>query len=104
CPTYTAAVFEELQKDPSRLLLLEGEGQPELEPAVARIFPNRRAHDPRDLSAARDVAAAPEPVPIGVLFRDPTRPRYEEFTQQGLGMSARAKLDALERELDRFAV
>ncbi|MFO1051654.1 MAG: thiamine pyrophosphate-dependent enzyme [Planctomycetota bacterium] len=104
CPTYTATVFEDLQKDPTKLLLLTGEGQPALDASVARIFPNQAAHDRRDLGAARAAAEAGGPVPIGVLFQDESRPRYEDFTQQGLGMSNKAKLAALGKELDRFAV
>lgn len=104
CPTYTARVFEELQKDPSRLLLLEGGDNPVLEEPVAGAFPNRKAHDSRDIAAARMLAEQADPVPIGVLFRDPDRPRYEEITTAGIGMSAEERLRALERELDRFAV
>ncbi|MCC6782176.1 MAG: 2-oxoglutarate oxidoreductase [Planctomycetes bacterium] len=104
CPQFTATVYEDLQKDPSKLLLLTGEGQPRLEPSVARLFPNQRAHLVGDLAGARALAGAADGVPIGVLFRDPSRPRYEEFTAMGLRMSAEQKLAALSRELDRFAV
>ena len=41
---------------------------------------------------------------VGVVFRDPERPRYEGFTTEGLGMSVAEKLKGLERELDKFAV
>ncbi|MBI5853629.1 MAG: 2-oxoglutarate oxidoreductase [Planctomycetes bacterium] len=105
CPTYTDSVFEELQKDPSRLLLLTGAKQPALAAGVARIFVNQRDHDSLDLGAARSIASsAHERVPIGVLFQDESRPRYEDFTTVGLGMTPEQKLAALERELDRFAV
>lgn len=104
CPTYTAQVFEELQKDPSRLLLLNGPEAPVLDPAVAKYFPNQAEHDARDLGAARAAVDAGGLVPVGVLFRDPSRPRYEDFTSRGVGMSSREKLEALDRELDRFAV
>ncbi len=104
CPTYTANVFEELQKDPSKLLLLTGENNAALDPAVAKIFPNQADHDVTDLGGARQVAARRDLLPIGILFRDPTRPRYEDFTAHGIGMPAEDKLAALERELDRFAV
>ncbi|MCC6672658.1 MAG: 2-oxoglutarate oxidoreductase [Planctomycetes bacterium] len=104
CPTYTAGVFDELQKDPSRLLLLTGGDNPELEPDVLRGFPQRQAHDTRDLVAARNLADQDEPLPVGVLFRDPSRPCYEEFTNAGLDLTAADRLKALERELDKFAV
>jgi 2-oxoglutarate ferredoxin oxidoreductase subunit beta len=104
CPTYTASLFEELQKDPSRMLLLTGASAPEIPPGVAKIFPHHREHDVLDIAAAREIATDVDKVPMGILFQDPSRPCYEEFTARGLGMTARQKLDALERELDRFAV
>ena len=104
CPTYTAGVFDELQKDPSKMVVLGGEGNVPLDPSVAKIFPNHEEHDVTDLGAARAAAARRDLLPIGILFRDETCPRYEAFTSHGLGMSAEDKLAALERELDQFAV
>jgi 2-oxoglutarate ferredoxin oxidoreductase subunit beta len=104
CPTYSAGVYEEMQKDPSLLTLLTGGDSPELEPDMAKTFPNHEAHDSRDIDAARQVASRVSPLPIGVLFRDPDRHRYEEITAVGIGTPASARLEALQRELDRFAV
>jgi 2-oxoglutarate ferredoxin oxidoreductase subunit beta len=104
CPAYTDFVFEELQQDPSHLLLLTHPQGIPLEPNVLRLFPQQREHDPGDLGAARAVAEQGERVPIGLLFRDPTRPRYEQLTSRGLDMTPGEKLAALNRALDHFAV
>ena len=104
CPTYSKQMFAEMQKDPSQLLLLTGGDNPELDPMSARAFPNQKAHDSRDLDAARHIAAQDSPLPIGIIFRDSERPCYEDFTTQGLDMSAADKIAGLERELDKFAV
>ena len=104
CPTYTAGVFEELQKDPSRLLMLTGPGGIEIDPAVARMFPNKLEHDPADLAGAREISEMTDPTPIGLLFRDASRPRYDTFSSVGRDMPTEEKLSALERELDRFTV
>lgn len=107
CPTYTAGVFDELQKDPTRMLLLHGENGVPVDPSVGRVFTEQHEHDVRDISAARDLAeqgAAGDKIPMGILFRDPSRPRYEDFTTQGLGMSLDDKLETMNQELDRFAV
>ncbi len=74
-----------------------------LDPAVAKIYRNRREHDPSDLAGARELAECGERVAIGLFFHDPAAVRYEEFTTRGLGMTADEKLGALDRELDRFA-
>lgn len=104
CPTYTQQVFAEMQKDPSQLLLLTGGDNPVLDAATARTFPNQQAHDSRDMAAARQVAEQQEPLPIGVIYRNPDCPCYEDFTTAGLGMSAADKLAGMQRELDKFAV
>lgn len=104
CPTYTPAVFDELQRDPSRLLLLNHPDGVTLDPAVAKTFPTQATHDPSNISAARDIAGREDVVPIGLFFRDPSRPRYESFSARGVGMTARDKVEALRTELRRFAV
>jgi 2-oxoglutarate ferredoxin oxidoreductase subunit beta len=104
CPTYTPDVFTDLQKDPAMLVLLTGGDNLELDAATARSFPNKRAHDTRDLDAARQVAAQYTPLPVGVLYRNPGCPCYEDFTTVGLGMSVAEKMKGLNRELDKFAV
>ena len=41
---------------------------------------------------------------IGLLYRNPDAPRYDQYTARGLGMSREQKVAAIERELDRFAI
>ncbi len=104
CPQYTPQVFEEAQKDPSRIVLLTHENGINADPAGTRIYTNRMEHDPADLTEAVDIAAHENGLPIGLLFHAPDRPTYEEVTTQGLDMTIDDKLVALEKELDRFAI
>ena len=41
---------------------------------------------------------------MGLLYRNPESPRYNEITARGLGKSVADKLAGLEAELDRFAL
>ena len=43
-------------------------------------------------------------IAIGVLYRNPAAPCYEDYTQFGMEMALDEKLAAIEKELDRFAV
>ena len=104
CPQYTEFVFEEFQKDPGKLLLLTHENGVQLDDTVKRIFPNQLEHDPADIHKAREVAQQTDPLPVGILFQDPSRPRYDTMTAQGLGMSVDEKIEGLNRALDVFAV
>ena len=104
CPTYTAGVFEELVRDPSRMLVLEHENGVPVHETVRRVFPNRETHDPADMAGARVVADREDLVPMGLLFKDPTRTCYETFSERGLQMSPEEKVEAMNREMDRFLV
>ena len=104
CPQYTSAVYEPYQQDPSRMLLLTHENGIKIDPAVARIYPNQVSHDPSDLPEALRIAQQEDVLPIGLFFRDPDRPRYEEVSEYGLDMTVEEKLTALNKELDRFAI
>lgn len=104
CPQYTPKVFEEAQRDPSLVLLLEHEKGVQADPAGTKIYTNRLTHDPSDINAAREIASREDVLPIGLLFRDPERPRYEEFSSVGTDVTIEEKVEALEKELDRFAI
>ena len=103
CPQYTSDVFLEAQQDPSLVLLMTHENGID-DPALSRIFTNQVEHDPADLNEALAIAGREDVIPIGLFFQDRERPRYETISTQGLEMSAEEKVDALNRELDRFAI
>ena len=104
CPTYTQHLFDEIQNDPSKILLMTHERGVPADDAVKRLYKNKVEHDPSNLAEARELAERQDMVPVGIFFRDDTRPRYEEYSTQGLDMPVEGKLAALNRELDRFLV
>jgi 2-oxoglutarate ferredoxin oxidoreductase subunit beta len=104
CPTYTDKMYEDFQRDPSRLLLLTHENGIQVDPALDRMLTNRMRHDPADLAEARAIAERHDPLPIGLLFRDESRPCYQDVTCEGLDMTRDERREAFERELDRFLV
>jgi len=104
CPQYTAKLFEPFQNDPSRVLILQHEKGIELDEDLRKYYKNTQAHDPSDLVEAHDIALREDVIPVGLLFWDPSRPNYEDFTTQGLDMAPEDKLIGLNRALDRFAI
>lgn len=104
CPHFVPEVCSALQRDPSRLLLLEHPDGVPADDLVKRIFKHRRVHDPSELAAARELAADTEAIPLGCLYRHPEADRYDEWTAQGLAMPRDVKLAAIEAELDRFLI
>jgi 2-oxoglutarate ferredoxin oxidoreductase subunit beta len=104
CPVFTGRMYLALQDDPSKILLLHHDKSFPIDPALKRIFPTQQAHDPADMKEARELVERDDLVPIGLLFQDPTRPVYEEYTSEGLDMSVEEKQEGIRREFDRFAI
>jgi 2-oxoglutarate ferredoxin oxidoreductase subunit beta len=104
CPTYTAQVFLEAQRNPDMILLLRHERGIPAEPVVEKMYANKFEHDPADLAGARALADRQDRIPIGLLYRNPGAPRYDLHTSRGLDMNPEEKLDILNAELDHFAV
>ncbi len=104
CPTYSDHVFEQLQSDPSMITMLEHDDGIPINPALHRVFENSLTHDPSDMKAARELADRTDTVPIGMFYYDPTRPKYDEYTAQGLDVNADEKVRAINEELERFAM
>lgn len=102
CPVFTPELYQQAVRDPARITLLvhdDGVAVPEL----AKIYRNQLSHDPRDLDAARRLAEVSDGVYLGIFFRDPSRPRYEELRRVP-PRTASERITLLNAELDRYAV
>ncbi len=102
CPVFTPALYQQAVQDPARIGLLvhdDGVTVPELD----KLYTTQLRHDPRDLDAARRLAEADDRTWLGVLFRDATRPRYEELRRIP-PVTAAERLSRLDAELSRHAV
>ena len=104
CPQYTPDIYDEAQQDPSLTVLLNHENGIQIDPEVQGMFPDQMTHDPSDFNAAIAMARREDVIPMGLLFCDPQRPRYDQLASRGLGMTTDDKLASLEKELDKFAI
>jgi 2-oxoglutarate ferredoxin oxidoreductase subunit beta len=104
CPHYMEHNWDDLKDDPTKLLLLSHEQGVERDALLDRMYPNRMEHDPADLSRAREIADRKDVFPIGILYRNEKLERYDHAAQRGLDMTPDQRLEALEKELDRFAI
>ena len=71
--------------------------------SLAQIYTNQVRHDPKNLGAARELAADESKLRLGVLYRDESNPRYEETRHLPLH-TAEDKIRILNEELDKYAV
>lgn len=104
CPEFMPGALDPWVRDPQRILLLSHERGVPLDPGLAAVYRNRREHDPTDLAAAREIASGEDPMPVGILYRDPSAPRYEELRGAGRPRSPDRIRATLEAELDRFTI
>lgn len=104
CPQFSSKVFEELQNDPSQLLMLNHENGLEKDDTLNRLFKTQMEHDPSRLDVAKELAMRTDVFPIGILYKNPDNPCYEDYTSLGLGMTNQEKIAAFEEQLDRFAI
>ncbi|HEU0077309.1 MAG TPA: thiamine pyrophosphate-dependent enzyme [Longimicrobiaceae bacterium] len=102
CPQYTPTLYQLAVRQPETVEMMvhdDGVVVPELE----RTYRNQIHHDPGDLDAARRLAGAAGKIRLGVFFRDPSLPRYDEMRRVPRHTAA-DKVNLLKRELDRHAV
>jgi len=104
CPEWMPDNFEPWLHDPSRVQLLHHPSSLEISPGLAQIYPNRVEHDPSNIHRAREIASELDPVPIGILYHDPSVPRYEEIVRSQASHSTAAVRSLLDEEFDKFAV
>lgn len=104
CPEFMPGMFDPWIQDPKRMLLLSHDDGVTVGPALAKVYPNVREHDPADRAAARAIADIEDPLPVGVLYRDPNVPRYEDLRRAGELRTVERVRGGLEAELDRFTI
>ena len=76
----------------------------QLSPGTASAYRNQRAHDPIDIDKAREIASLDDPIPVGILYRNPDAPCYEDLRHAGQLRSPEYIRAGLNRELDKYTV
>jgi 2-oxoglutarate ferredoxin oxidoreductase subunit beta len=104
CPEWLPKLHEPWLHDPQKVQLLHHERGLSVSPGLGAIYKNQLRHDPRDLDRAREVASRTDAIPVGILYRNPEVPCYEDLRgplAERTPESIRAGLDA---ELDKFTI
>lgn len=102
CPQYTPDIFLEAVRKPDVVEMLTHDDGVTV-PEIQGTYRNRLFHDPSDLAGARALAEDGSRVRLGVFFRDPSRPRYDDIRRLPR-LTGAERVDRLEKELDRYAV
>ena len=102
CPIFSSSVYQSAVQDPKKIgLLVHDDGV--VVPDLEKVYTTQVAHDPRDIDAARRVADLTDRIHLGVFFRDPSRPRYEDI-RRVVPRTPDERMRELDVELDKYAV
>jgi 2-oxoglutarate ferredoxin oxidoreductase subunit beta len=104
CPEFLPKMFDPWLHDPNRTLLLHHADGLAISDATAKVYKNRREHDPSDIHVAREVASMEDPIPVGILYRNPSVPCYEDLRHAGELHTPGQVRTGLEAELDKYTV
>jgi len=104
CPEWMPKLHDPWLHDPARVQLLHHERGLRISTGLGRVYRNQLEHDPLDLDAARRIASSVDPIPVGILFHDPSVPRYEDEKHPNPQRNAALIKAGLEAELDKFTV
>jgi 2-oxoglutarate ferredoxin oxidoreductase subunit beta len=104
CPEFLPKMFEPWLHDPGRTQLLSHKDGLAITPELSRTYRNQIAHDPANIDRAREIASSDDPLPVGILYRNPAVPCYEELRNAGQMRTTEQIRSGFEAELDKFTV
>jgi 2-oxoglutarate/2-oxoacid ferredoxin oxidoreductase subunit beta len=104
CPEWLPKLLEPWLHDPQKVKLLQHADGLTLSPALAKVYRNIEEHDPSNLDRAREVASSMDPIPVGILYRNPEVPCYEDLRAISQLRTAQLIKSGLEAEMDKFTV
>jgi 2-oxoglutarate ferredoxin oxidoreductase subunit beta len=104
CPVFMPKNFDNWINDTQKSLILTHEDGIQPSAAISKIYRNQEEHDPSNIDRAREIASCNDPVPVGILYKNPAVPCYEEIRGAGAQRPAGMVQRGLEAEFDKFTV
>jgi 2-oxoglutarate ferredoxin oxidoreductase subunit beta len=104
CPEFVDRMFEPWVHDPQKTLMLTHENGIQVSPALQKIYRNQLEHDPSNMNRAREIASIDDPIPVGILYRNPEVPCYEDLRGVGALRTADSIGSTLDAEFDKFTI
>ncbi|MDR0440322.1 MAG: 2-oxoglutarate oxidoreductase [Candidatus Accumulibacter sp.] len=104
CPEWLPKSLDPWLQDPDRVQLVHHADGIRISQGLARVYKNQIEHDPLDIHRAREIASNTDIIPVGILYRNPDIPCYEDTRQSGALRTAEAIKKNFEAELDKYSV
>jgi 2-oxoglutarate ferredoxin oxidoreductase subunit beta len=104
CPEWLPKSLDPWLQDPGRVQLVHHANGIRISPGLARVYKNQIEHDPLDIHRAREIASDTDIIPVGILYRNPDVPCYEDTRHSGALRTAEAIRKNFNAELDKYSV
>ncbi len=104
CPEWLPKTLDPWLHDPKRLLMLNHADGIKVSASLSTLYRNQLDHDPSNLNRAREIASNTDPIPVGILYRNPLVPCYEDLRRTGKLHTAAVTRAGLNAEFDKFTV
>ena len=104
CPIFQGALADTLTSNKEAFVYMNHENGITVSEAVEKTFSSKETHDPSDISRARDLVMDPEKTYLGLFYQDKDAPCYDEVGASNIGFTVDQKEEALNLELDKYAV
>ncbi|MDR2788213.1 MAG: 2-oxoglutarate oxidoreductase, partial [Candidatus Accumulibacter sp.] len=104
CPEWLPKALDPWLQDPNRVQLVHHADGIQVSPNLARVYKNQVEHDPLDIHRAREIASDTDVIPVGILYRNPGIPCYEDTRQSGALRTVEVIKKSFETELDKYSV
>lgn len=104
CPEWLPNMLDPWLHDPQRVLMLNHPDGITVSPALSKVYSRQEEHDPINLNRAREIASETDPIPVGILYRNPAVPCYEETRHDPRLRTTELVRRGLEAEFDKFTV
>jgi 2-oxoglutarate ferredoxin oxidoreductase subunit beta len=104
CPEWLPKMWDPWLHDPQRILMLNHKDGMQLSAGLAKVYKNQAQHDPSNLDRAREIASNTDLIPVGILYRNPSVPCYEDLIKSSALRTTEYLRKGLEAEFDKFTV
>jgi 2-oxoglutarate ferredoxin oxidoreductase subunit beta len=104
CPHFMQDNFSSLIADPTKTMLLTHEKGMKVSEALSKVYKTQVEHDPADLNRAREIAELDDVVPVGILYRNESIPRYNELRMPQRMPTAEQRQKMLEGAFDKYGI
>jgi 2-oxoglutarate ferredoxin oxidoreductase subunit beta len=104
CPEFLPKMFEPWLHDPQKTLLLSHKDGLQISAGLSKTYRNQQEHDPSNIDRAREIASLEDPLPVGILYRNPQVPCYEDLRHPAQMRTPEYIRAGFEAELDKVTV